>query len=108
MKCGKCSFSNSQGSRYCQHCGTRLYVRSGRIAREHVSETRTVEGVRAQGIAIAPLAKRHRNTSDRIMPQISITPHKDGTWFCPLCGDKNSEISCKSCDFERLEKVDTK
>lgn len=105
MKCGKCGFSNSEGSRYCQQCGTRLFVRRVNIAREHVSETRTIEGVRAQGVAITPLAMKHRNTSGRIMPRISITPHEDGTWFCPLCGDKNSEEICKNCEFESQEKV---
>ena len=105
MKCGKCSFSNAQGSRYCQQCGTRLFVRKGKIVREHDSETRTIEGVRAQGVAVTPLAKRHRNTSGGIIPRITIIPHEDGTWFCPLCGDKNSEESCKNCEFESQEKV---
>nr|WP_294493047.1 hypothetical protein [uncultured Anaerosporobacter sp.] len=105
MKCGKCSFVNSEGSRYCQHCGTRLFVSRGKIGREHVNETRTIEGVRAHGVVVTPLAKRNVNTSGRIMPQITIIPHEDGTWFCPLCGDKNTELSCKSCDFERYEKA---
>ena len=106
MKCGKCSFSNLAGSRYCQHCGTRLYVRRGKITREQVNETRTIEGVRAHVVSATPLAKRYRNTSGSIMPRIPITPQEDGTWFCPLCGDENTMFECNSCDFERLEKVD--
>ncbi|WP_455717811.1 hypothetical protein [Anaerosporobacter sp.] len=108
MKCSKCSFNNPVGSKYCQHCGTRLHVQAGKVARVNGSENRTKDGVRSQGVTVIPLAKKHRDISGKIMPQISITPHEDGTWFCPLCGDKNAELICKSCYFERMEKVSSR
>lgn len=108
MKCSKCSFNNPVGSKYCQHCGTRLHVRVGKVARVNTSDNRMINGVRSQEVAVIPLTKKDRDISGKIIPRISITPREDGTWFCPLCGDKNTGFSCKSCKFERVEKANSK
>ena len=34
-------------------------------------------------------------------PRIVINPLEDGTWYCPLCGDKNCrQTICKGCGFD--------
>ena len=53
------------------------------------------------GFAIEKQAKElgesHRNPK---YPCIKIVPLDDGTWYCPLCGEKNTGSFCKGCGFE--------
>lgn len=96
---------NPVGSKYCQHCGTSLHVKVGKVARVNNCTNKTKEVVRSKDVAVIPLTKRQRNISGRVIPRMIITPHEDGTWFCPLCGDKNTGLGCKSCGFEVVEKA---
>lgn len=109
MQCSKCSYENPVNSKYCQQCGTKLKVKKSVFSRENISNTGTIAGAGAKGVSVAPLAYRKGQESGNDMGQssqpsqvqIPVTPLEDGTWYCPLCGDKNKGQSCRGCGFER-------
>lgn len=107
LKCTICSYENPEQSKYCQHCGTEL-------KRRHKfglgNESRTIAGTGARGSSIAPLgglavesqaAEMAAGKIKNKFPRIIIKPLEDGTWYCPLCGDKNiGQNICKGCGFD--------
>lgn len=69
-------------------------------------------GAGTRGSSLAPLgsmaiekqAKELGGKRKTSFPKISVVPLMDGSWFCPLCGDKNNNKDfCKGCGFEPLE-----
>ena len=100
MKCN-CGFINQEGSKYCQHCGTKLRKKESMFSRDNISSTGTIAGAGAKGVSVAPLAYKNGIEDRKVAPRITITPLEDGTWFCPLCGEKNTGNGCRGCDFTR-------
>ncbi|WP_455716860.1 hypothetical protein [Anaerosporobacter sp.] len=101
MECNNCRFENQEESNYCQHCGIRLTSKKSMFSRDNISATGTIAGAGAKGVSVAPLAYKNGTEAGKSAPRIVITPHEDGTWFCPLCGEKNTGYSCRGCEFAR-------
>ena len=65
-----------------------------------------VAGSGSKGVSIAPLVgielDKKNNASDRKKVTQSHSL-KDGSWFCPYCGQKNkpSQITCSNCLEEK-------
>lgn len=105
--CKSCNYENPEQSKYCQHCGTTL-TKKHRFSLGN--ESRTIAGTGTRGISIAPLgglavekqaAEMATEQIKKKFPRIVVKPLEDGTWYCPLCGDKNKRQNiCKGCGFE--------
>lgn len=110
MSCPKCHFENPQYSVYCQQCGCKLKKKSIFQRKKNNANQIFFAGMGQKGSSIAPLggmaiANQAKQFADykrnRQFPKIKIYPLSDGTWYCPLCGDKNNGDSCKGCGFEQ-------
>lgn len=104
--CKNCQFKNPDFSLYCQRCGTRLEIPF--FKRNHGKNTNwALAGLGQKGSSLAPLAgmaidsygKEFQNHTRQTFPKITITPNANGIWYCPLCGDQNTDKLCKGCGF---------
>lgn len=107
--CTKCNFKNPQGSIYCQHCGNKLKKKAFFSTDANQSKKIFFAGMGNKGSSIAPLGgmaiqNQAKQFSDykqkKSFPKIKIIPLEDGSWYCPLCGDKNKERFCKGCGID--------
>lgn len=77
------------------------HILAGAIANCAVLMRNRYDNAGAKGVSVAPLAYKNGKEEGKVAPRIAITPLEDGTWFCPLCGEKNNGNSCRGCEFTR-------
>lgn len=107
IKCKKCSFSNIDGTNYCQRCGN--YLNSEKKSKKR--NFSFLAGNNFKEISIAPLAimgltgiakkdadlqKIHKRK------YVKVFPLENGDWYCPDCGEYNQayQFHCKGCGRE--------
>lgn len=102
IKCSACSFDNLNGTRFCQRCGAGLKRRRGLSA--------TGGGIIASlanpsmglatfvGIQVDRNAAAHSSQRSKRAP-VRVVPFRDGSWYCPDCGNLNSSYTqfCAEC-----------
>lgn len=104
MKCQTCGAENSEGTHYCQNCGGKLKVKvSGRFSWEHGT---AFAGLGHKGSSIAPLGAMAIENQGKDLGKITVRknlvkvcPRKDGSWYCPDCGELNEKYKnfCRNC-----------
>jgi len=100
--CTNCSFDNSNAASYCQNCGSKL--KKARSLKQFIKSINwgSVAGLGNKGVSIAPLVGmesdkyKNINSYNRVNKSHSL---KDGSWYCPYCGTKNTmtNFSCINC-----------
>lgn len=97
--CKNCGFENLEGTNYCQKCGKKL-------SKSFIKQLNfgSVSGAGAKGVSIAPIvSKTIESQADEIKvkkkQRVKVIPLKDGSWYCPDCGqlNKSHSLYCKSC-----------
>lgn len=105
VKCKKCSFENYDGTKFCQGCGEKL-------PRKGALNFNGVAGNGMKGASIAPLAAMSAEKSGRqefaasgskSSQRVKTVPLRDGSWFCPDCGEHNkpSQMFCNGCGRDK-------
>lgn len=106
IQCKKCKFENYDKTRYCQQCGEALHKSHSLKVLVKSFNIGSIAGIGAKGVSIAPIsamkneqAKRPISSENSRNDKIQVIPLKDGTWFCPYCGNHNQqyELFCKNC-----------
>lgn len=110
--CSACQFQNPELSIYCQHCGKKLKKKLFGNRMKASSNPIHLAGMGQKGSSMAPLGGmaiegQTKQFSDykysKTFPKIKVSPLPDGTWFCPLCGDKNKGVLCRGCGFPKSQ-----
>lgn len=99
--CNNCNFENDKSAKYCQNCGHLLNHKN--ITRLLKSfDLGIISGTGSKGVSIAPLIgisldkNKDIDNYEKVKKKHSL---KDGSWFCPYCGEKNkiNNLFCKNC-----------
>lgn len=105
MKCSNCTFDNVDGTRYCQRCGTKLKIRVP-LFDFGWKNSRYSAGAGQKGSSMAPLGamavEKQANSLGNVKNSknlVKVHPLKDGSWYCPDCGELNAKytLNCKGC-----------
>ncbi len=104
MKCKICKAENLPGTHYCQNCGGKLKVKnSGGLLWE---KGKAFAGLGHKGSSIAPLGAMAVENQGKEFGEmtfrknlVKVCPKKDGSWYCPDCGELNEQYKnfCKNC-----------
>lgn len=104
MECRICGMENLDGTHYCQTCGSRLKQKAfGGIPWKNA---KAFAGLGHKGPSIAPLGAMAIESQSKELGEVTarktlvkVCPRKDGTWYCPDCGELNGQYKnfCKNC-----------
>lgn len=105
IKCKKCRFHNLEGTTYCQNCGSLLKSKRG----FSLLAGGMFASITRRGASLAPLTAIAVENQSQSMaqkarhakPLVKVIPLKNGSWYCPDCGQRNiSHSICHGCGRE--------